>query len=116
MDHDVPLYSSVHALMGLLPPNASPSFCVPAPAKPYLAVDKAPPADHAAGEDISAENPTLPVTAKLPDMIAEPVYGNGSTPPITWEADTAYEADVADVAKDEDTAFEAVPCKEPVNP
>ena len=30
----------------LHPPNASPAFCVPAPANSYLAVDKAPPEDH----------------------------------------------------------------------
>ena len=113
------MYSSVHDTIvgGIVPPKASPAFCVPAPANLYIAADKAPPADQTLGPPAkSVENPTLPVTAKLPDMIAEPVYGNGSTPPITWEADTAYEADVADVAKDEDTAFEAVPCKEPVNP
>ena len=28
------------------PPKASATFCIPAPANAYLAVDKAPPADH----------------------------------------------------------------------
>ena len=48
-DHDVPLYSSVHAIIvgnEITPPKASPAFYVPAPAKKNLAVDKAPPADH----------------------------------------------------------------------
>jgi hypothetical protein len=46
-DHDVPLYSSVHdTAAGALPPKASPSFCVPVPAKHCLPVIKAPPADH----------------------------------------------------------------------
>ena len=39
-------YSSVQDLTGDMPPKASPAFCVPAPAKLYLAVDKAPPAVH----------------------------------------------------------------------
>ena len=39
-------YSSVHERFApLLPPAASPSFCVPAPDKPHLAVINAPPAD-----------------------------------------------------------------------
>ena len=47
-DHDAPLYSSVHDTKegDTSPPKASPSFCVPAPAKPSLPVIKAPPADH----------------------------------------------------------------------
>ena len=41
-------YSSVHetVVVGEQPPKASPAFCVPAPAKPNLAVIKAPPDDH----------------------------------------------------------------------
>ncbi len=52
-----------------------------------------------------------PITLSEPDMIAEPVYGNESPPPITWEADTAYEADVALVA-----VPVKLPVNEPVNP
>jgi len=39
-------YSSVHAPFGEYPPKASAAFCVPAPAKLFLAVIKAPPAVH----------------------------------------------------------------------
>ena len=46
-DHDVPLYSSVHARLGKSPPpNAKPAFCVPAPPEEFLSVIKEPPADH----------------------------------------------------------------------
>ena len=47
MDHEDPSYSSVHdTVTGVLPPKASASFCVPAPANAHLALIKAPPADH----------------------------------------------------------------------
>jgi hypothetical protein len=60
------------------PPNAKPAFCVPAPPAKYLPADKAPPADHAPAPVTPYANPTLPDTCWLPDIIAEPVYGNGS--------------------------------------
>ena len=44
---DAPIYSSVHDTTGRFPPKASPSFCVPAHANLFLAVIKAPTADHA---------------------------------------------------------------------
>ncbi len=41
------VYSSVHdTVEGEFPPKASPAVCVPAPAKLFLAVIKAPPAVH----------------------------------------------------------------------
>ena len=47
VDHDEPLYSSVHdTVEGDLPPNARPAFCVPAAAWSALAVIKSPPDDH----------------------------------------------------------------------
>ena len=86
MVHEVPLYSSVQdttSFPASKPPKASPSFCVPAPAKPILEVIKAPPADHAEGITFMYENSTFPVsavTAKLPIILASPVYGKASTP------------------------------------
>jgi hypothetical protein len=48
-DQDEPLYSSVHDTIGgfIVPPKASPAFCVPAPAKAILPVIRVPPADQA---------------------------------------------------------------------
>ena len=46
VDHDAPLYSSVHAALGLYPPNANALACVPAPAKVYLPANKEEAADH----------------------------------------------------------------------
>ena len=73
----LPLYSSVAHNAGL-PPIAKPAFCVPAPAKENLAVDKVPPADHADGPPIlvnspSYANPTLPVVSKDPVISTDPV-------------------------------------------
>lgn len=42
----------------------------------------------------------LPVTIKLPEIIALPVKGNGATYPVKCDAVTAYEADVAVFAKE----------------
>ena len=53
------LYDSVHATVEApLPPNAKAAVFVPAPPKPYLAVDKAPPADH----DVPLYNSVHPKT------------------------------------------------------
>ena len=42
VDQLVPLYSSVTPVvpLGLIPPNANPAVCVPAPAKESVAADK----------------------------------------------------------------------------
>jgi hypothetical protein len=45
LNHEVPLYDSLHEALGEVPPNANAAVCVPAPANLYLACDKAPPAD-----------------------------------------------------------------------
>ena len=89
------MYSSVHDNAAKQsPPKASPEFCVPAPAKPNLAVIKAPPVDHveplySSVHDSIGENPPkaspefcVPAPAKLalafikapPADHAEPLY------------------------------------------
>jgi hypothetical protein len=52
----------------------------------------------------------VPVTSKLPEIIAEPVNGKGETYPSKYEAVKAYDAVVAFMAYDE------VPNKDPVIP
>lgn len=53
-DHDVPLYSSVHAqrLLKRSPPKAKASFWVPAPARSCLPVINAPPAIQVPGSGV----------------------------------------------------------------
>ena len=72
--HDEPSYSWLQRVW-----NDIAAFCVPALAAFWNPGDiKAPPADQLLGAWYEYESSTLPVVARLPDMIAEPVYGNGS--------------------------------------
>ena len=59
-------------------------MCVPAPAKAYLACDKAPPVDQAPAPALTEEykNSAEPVTIKLPVISAEPVNGKISSAPL----------------------------------